>query len=406
MPVFEYIALTGRGKGKKGIISAESQKKALDLLKSKGLFPQTLRPVAGESTCQKRKGLAWKFNTPSQSDLVLCLRGLATLLGANLPLTESLESVLEQTPKGAMRKVLAQIKEKISAGQSLSQAIAEHPKLFPPGYAAIIQAGENSGTLELVLERLAEFGEEQQKLRRKLQSALAYPILVLLVSLGVLFFLMTYVVPKVTQIFLDFQQALPLPTRILIFSSDLLKSSYPFLGLIIVLAFLGYKRCKTTAKGKLLFDRLGLRLPVIGELIHQVQLSRFCHTLGILLQNEVPLLLSLNIVKNVVQNTLFKQAVEQVTSEVSAGHGLTIPLSKQPIFPKTMVQLISAGERGGDLASMFLKVAANSENLVTQRIELLTSILEPLLILFLGGIVGFVVLAVLLPIFDMSQLIH
>ena len=407
MPVYEYIALDSSGKEKKGIINAESSKGALQQVRSLGLFPRQIHSVQTKSSGQaKRRRPLLSLRRVSQADLVITMRQLSILLSAGMPLASALDSILRQLKKRSIHRVMAQVRERINEGSSLAQAMEEQGHVFPPTYTAMIEAGESSGTLELVLDRLAEFGEQQQALKQKLQSSLAYPVLILLVSLGVIFFLMSYVVPRVTQIFLDFEQALPLPTLILIKVSNAVHAFWWSLPLLLLALWLGGRRFLATKAGRGWFDTYILRIPTIGPIIHQVLISRFSHTLGNLLHNEVSLLQALHIVRNVVANTQLQKAIDELYQAISEGSSLSGVMARKAIFPPTVVQLVAAGEQSGQLDSMFLKIAQTSEDFVTNRLTMLTSLLEPLMILVLGGVVGFVVLAVLLPIFDMSQLVQ
>ena len=407
MPVYEYTALDSKGREKKGEINAETSRLALEQLRVHNLYPSHIKAVSSPGTDASRKKSGFSFLTRvNQGDLVVVIRQLATLLSAGLPLAACLNSVLEQTRKGPLHRVFVQIRERINAGSSLAAAIEEQGQVFPPSFAAMVKAGESSGTLELVLERLAEFSEQQQELKRKLQSSLAYPVLILIVSLAVIFFLMSYVVPKVSQIFLDFEQALPLPTLILISISDVLHLYWWVVPCGIVVFWLVFRRIRATSRGRFLLDRCSLRLPLVGPILHSIVIGRFSHTLGTLLKNEVTLLQSLKIVRNVTGNTVLQHNVDAVINDVSQGSSVSKTLQKGEVFPTTMVQLVAAGEKSGRLDSMFLKVAQSSEEYVTNKLSMLTSLLEPVMILVLGGIVGFVVLAVLLPIFDMSQLVQ
>jgi general secretion pathway protein F len=314
--------------------------------------------------------------------------------------------MLQQLKRGALQQVLAQIRERIQEGSSLAASMEEHPRVFPAPFTAMIRAGENSGTLDLIMERLAAFGEQQEALKRKLQSSLAYPILILVVSLGVICFLMSYVVPKVTQIFLDFDQVLPLPTILLIKTSKIIQKYWLIIPSILLILIVFVKKWIQTSKGKKIIHKMFLHFPLVGPILHSLIMSRFCYTLGTLLQNNVSLLQSLSIVRNVASNIQLQEAVDHLTNEVSEGSDLAQALQERKIFSPTIVQMISAGEQSGNLESMFLKAAQTNEDFVTNKLAVLTSLVEPIMILILGGIVGFIVLAVLLPIFDMSHLIQ
>ncbi len=387
MSIYEYRALDVKGKERKGIINAESNREAVKHLRAQGLYPrqvhisQTRKGNAGQGL-NRIFSLGRRIN---QADLVVTLRQIATLLSAGLPLTVCLESTLQQTKKGGVYRVFAQILSRINQGSSLAGALEEQESVFPSTYSAMIRAGESSGTLELVLERIAEFGEQQQTLKNKLQSSLAYPVLILLVSLAVIFFLMSYVVPKVSRIFLDFDQALPLPTTILIKVTDLFSHywwCFPvgFLAVIVVL-----KRMSASAGGKFLLDSWTLKLPLVGPIVENIVLNRFSHILGVLLKNDITLLQALKIVRNVVSNTVLQQAVDRIITEVSQGSTLAQSMAREKIFPPTVVQLIAAGEQSGRLETIFLKITQNSEDQVTTRLAMLTSLLEPIMILALGG---------------------
>ena len=407
MPVYEYTALDIKGKEKNGYINADSHKAALQKLRTQSLYPRQLQAADSEQVVRQRsKWWQLRISRINPGDVVITVRQLSTLLSAGLPLATALDSMLNQMEKGALYKVMAQIRERINEGYSLAAAMEEQSHVFPSTFTAMIKAGESSGTLELVLERLADFGEQQQALKRQVISSLAYPALILLVSLGVIFFLMSYVVPKVSQIFLDFDKALPLPTLILIKTSGFIQQFWWIFPLILIIMFFLGRKMLSTPRGKKYIDAKLLQLPLFGTIIHSILISRFSHTLGTLLKNEVSLLQSLNIVRNVVPNTLLQEAVDKIYKEVSEGSNVSKPLSQSPIFSHTTVQLIAAGEQSGQLDEMFLKVAQDSENYITNRLSMLTALLEPIMILVLGGIVGFVVLAVLLPIFDMSQLVQ
>jgi general secretion pathway protein F len=407
MPVYKYNALTIQGKEQRGIVNADGDRQALDKLRHQGLYPRSLSRLETQALEQKAQNiLSNHFKRVSQAELVLMIRQMATLLSAGLPLTTCLDSMLQQLKRGALQQVLAQIRERIQEGSSLAASMEEHPRVFPAPFTAMIRAGENSGTLDLIMERLAAFGEQQEALKRKLQSSLAYPILILVVSLGVICFLMSYVVPKVTQIFLDFDQVLPLPTILLIKTSKIIQKYWLIIPSILLILIVFVKKWIQTSKGKKIIHKMFLHFPLVGPILHSLIMSRFCYTLGTLLQNNVSLLQSLSIVRNVASNIQLQEAVDHLTNEVSEGSDLAQALQERKIFSPTIVQMISAGEQSGNLESMFLKAAQTNEDFVTNKLAVLTSLVEPIMILILGGIVGFIVLAVLLPIFDMSHLIQ
>jgi general secretion pathway protein F len=408
MPVFEYTAFDSGGKSRRGIIDADSARAARQKLRADGIYPTNLEE-SHTSEVGERPG-RWQFRFTFQrvrrSELVSTTRQLATLLVSGLPLVTALGGVLEQIKRTALRRVLSQVRERVNEGMNLAAAMNEHPAVFPSLYTAMIHAGETSGTLELVMERLADFGEQQLALQRKIRSTLAYPILMLIVGSGVVFFLMSYVIPRVTQIFVEMQQALPLPTVILIGVSTLFQKYWFFMLLVGVLCWLSGRYYCRSPKGQRHYHSLLLRLPIVGELVQKVAIARITRTLGTLLKNGVPLLSALEIVCSLVDNVILEEAIEEARQEISEGASIATPLARGGIFPPTVIQMISVGEQSGNLEEMLFKVAEISESEVESRVATLTSLLEPVMILALGALVGFVVLAVLLPIFEMSHLVR
>ena len=406
MPVYEYVAIDTAGKNRRGIVDADSPRTARQKLRATGIYPTRLEETLGAAAAPEIS--RFRFRMPLQrvgrTELVTTTRQLATLLSAGLPLVTALTGVLEQMKRPALRKVLSQVRERVNEGVSLSAALGEHPAVFPSVYTAMIHAGESSGTLELVMERLADFGEQQAAIHRKIRANLAYPILMLSVGLLVIFFLMTYVIPRVTRIFVDMKRALPLPTVILIQVSNFFSKFWPVLVILIVLLWVGARFYVKTPKGRRGYDRLLLRLPVVGGIVLRVIIARITRTLGTLLGNGVPLLTALEIVRSLVDNVILGEVLDEARQEISEGANITTPLARGGLFPSTVIQMISVGEQSGNLEGMLFKIAETYESEVETRITTLTSLLEPVLILAMGVMVGFVVLAVLLPIFEMSHL--
>jgi general secretion pathway protein F len=406
MPVYEYVAIDAAGKNRRGIVDADSPRTARQKLRASGIYPTRLDETSPTEARTERS----RFELPMlrqrvrRADLVATTRQLATLLTAGLPLVTALSGVLEQVSKPALRRVLSQVRERVNGGSSLSVALAEHPAVFPSVYSAMIHAGESSGTLELVMERLADFGEQQMAIQRKIRANLAYPALMVGVGVLVVFFLMTYVIPKITRIFVEMKRALPIPTVILIQVSGFFQKVWPLLVLLVVLAWIAARFYVKTEKGQRLYHRSLLRLPIGGGIVLRVIIARITRTLGTLLGNGVPLLTALEIVRSLVGNVILGEVIEEARQEISEGATITTPLARGGVFPSTVIQMISVGEQSGNLEGMLFKIADTYEAEVETRITTLTSLLEPVLILVLGGLVGFVVLAVLLPIFEMSHL--
>ena len=411
MPVYEYVAMDAAGRSRKGVIDADDARVARQKLRAGGLFPSRISEApSGAPARGAGRGRPFRLSLGlarvKRTELAAATRQLSTLLSAGLPLEQVLSAVLAQIKGTALYTVLAQVRERVKEGASLSAALAEHPGVFGTTYVTMIQAGEQSGALELVMARLADFAEQETELRRKIWSAVTYPLLMLVVGVSIVFFLMVYVVPRITEIFVDLQRALPLPTTILIAVSTAMRDWWFLLPLAGLAVWGGLSWHGRRPAGRRRLHAWRLRMPVAGRLAHTIAVARFSRTFGTLLANGVTLLVSLDIVRSVVANVVIQDAVDSVRKEVSEGAGLAASMSRHDVFPPTMIQMLSAGEQSGELHSMLFKVAELYENEVSTRLAIMTSLLEPIMILALGGIVGFVVLAVLLPIFEMSSLVR
>lgn len=408
MAVFEYSALDARGKKVSGIIDADSAAAARQKLRSARIFPVSVREArAGEVKPEARTfafGRRLKRIRPAEAAMLT--RQLATLLGAGFPLVPALDTLLSQGRSHTFNRILAQVKDSVVAGSSFAAALARYPGTFSSLFINMVRAGETSGTLEIVLDRLAEIGEKQEELKNRIRSAMTYPLLMLAVGLLVLFFLLTYIVPSITAIFSDMNQVLPTPTRFLIRLSALIKGGWWVLLLAVVGLVVLFRMLGKTAKGRFLIDRTLLRLPAVGVLVRKMAVARFSRTLGSLLENGVVLLSALEIVKNVVGNVLLADAVAAAAREVGKGQGLGNSLAASRVFPDLPIQMITVGEQSGQLEAMLYKVADVYENQVQASILRMTSLLEPVMILLMGVVVGFIVLAICLPIFEMNTLIR
>lgn len=398
MALFEYSALDGRGKKSKGTLEAAGKQTANRQLRERGLFPVHLQEVRGGS------GQKGRLTRRVQVlELGVATRQLSTMLAAGMTIDDALATVADQQDPPALGKALARVREDVLQGVSLSRALAGDERIFPAIYINMVEVGEASGTLDKVLHQLAEFLEEQARLGARLKAALSYPLLMLLVGGGVLAFLMAFVVPKVTRMLEDLDQALPLPTLWLMgFSSFLAAYWWLLLALVLVAGWLARQKLKSE-RGQLWFDRLKFRLPLFGPLLLQSATARFARTMATLLRSGVPLLTSLEIVAGLLNNRQLKNLLTEVGVAVREGSGLAAPMRKAEIFPAMLTQMISVGEKSGDLEEMLLKVADNYEYQVETRLNGMMSLLEPLMILVMGAVVGFIVLAILLPIFQASQ---
>jgi general secretion pathway protein F len=332
-------------------------------------------------------------------------RQLATLLAAGFPLVSAMEAVISQTESTRLKTILAQLREKIVEGQSMADALQAYPHTFSPVYINMINAGETSGTLELVMERLADISEKQEAMKSRIRAALTYPLLMLLLGSAILFFLMTHVVPNITGIFTEMQRSLPAPTRALIAISDFLSRYFVVILLALPVTAFALRQLLKTEKGGRLFDRSLYKLPIISALMKKQAAARFAHMLGSLIENGIPMLGALNVVRGISGNHLFAETIDKAADDVSKGHGLARSLKGNNLIPPLAVQMIEVGEQSGALERMLQKIADFYERQMENQLLALTSLMEPLMIVFMGLIIGFIVLSICLPIFEMNQLI-
>lgn len=408
MPVYEYTALDRAGKNVVGIIDADSTVAARQKLRASGKYPVQIKETTAKAKSESAAGFSLPslFNRITPDDIHALTRQLATLLNAGIPLVGALDALMEQTTSPPLKKIIAQIKESVNEGNSLTVSLTRHPKLFSNIYINMVRAGEASGSLDVVLDRLAEFGEHQQALKGRFQAALVYPVFMAIIGTGVLFFLLSFVVPNLTRIFTEMKQVLPLPTTILIWFSDFMRSYWWAILVVIVASIIGIKEFIKSPKGRHIWDTLKLHLPVIGQINRKIALSRFGRTLGSLLQSGVPLITSLQIVRNIVNNVLIGAVIDEAMEDIQAGKSLNLALSRSIWFPPVFRQMVSVGEQSGDLEGMLHKVADAYEREVETRITGMTALIEPIMILFMAAIVGFIVISILLPIFEMNQMIN
>lgn len=409
MPVYEYTAFDQQGRKIKGIIDAGSVTAARQKLRETQIFPIGVMESAADQKDERagRKSMGRLFGKVGLREVSVMTRQLSTLLGAGLPLVHALTTLVSQTMHPEMKKTLAQIKEDVNEGNSLTASMSHFPRIFPPFYINMVRAGEASGTVNQVLDRLADFNERQQELKTRIRSTLAYPILMFLIGSLVLFFLVTFVVPNITQIFQEMNQALPAITILLIAVSRFLKSYWWVIAMAAVLIVSGLRYAiAKTPEGQYLWDKIKLRAPLFGPVHRKMAVARFSRTLGTLLQSGVPLLAAMDIVRNVVDNRLIADDLQTASRDVEAGQGLSTSLAKSDHFPPIVIEMISVGEHSGNLEPMLYRVADSYEKEVAAHILMMTSLLEPAIILFMGLVVGFIVVSVLLPIFEMNQLVR
>ena len=409
MPIYAYKGLTAQGRTVTGILDADSPTNARVSLRRSGVFPTTLQEEMARPSQQNPNAETDSprlFERVPVQELALFTRQLATLIGAGLPLVECLETLGEQVERASLQRVLAHVRQQVREGGSLADALQSHPRVFSAIYVNMIRSGEASGALATVLSRLADYTEGQARLLRTVQSALTYPLLMVIVASAILVFLLAYVVPQVTQIFRDTGQILPLTTRVLIAISSFLSDHWWELSALGACGLFGFSRALRTDKGRAWWDQFVLRLPWVGRLVQRLNVARVSRTLGTLLASGVPILTALEIVTQLVSNTKLRRALADARLSVQEGESLAVPLKRSGVFPGLFVQMVTVGERSGELEPMLHRAAEAYDEEVAIALARLTSILEPLTILVMGGVVLFIVLAILLPIFQLNQLAH
>jgi general secretion pathway protein F len=408
MPVYKYKGFSQGGKSTAGIIDAENSKSARLKLRKTGIFPTEIteeRQREGAAASSPSRGLQRKTVLSAQ-DRAVITRQLGTLLVAGLPLVEALGVLIEQSPKKPIQALLADVREQIREGKALSAALETYGRDFSPVYLHMIRAGESSGALDHILFRLADFLEQQLALKHKVTNAALYPTLMLIVGVSVLFFLMTFVVPKITGVFAEMHQALPWPTVLLIGISGFLGTFWWALLGGVGMAVYGIRRALETPKGRAKADHWLLRLPLIGNVARMVAISRLTSTLATMLASGVQLLEAMAVTKHVMNNAVLERAVEQARENIREGESIAEPLKRSGEFPPLVTHMIAVGEKSGEMEEMLRRVSQIYDAEVDRVITRLTALMEPIMILGMGVIVFFIVVAILLPIFEMSQIVR
>ncbi|AUX49073.1 general secretion pathway protein GspF [Sorangium cellulosum] len=407
MAVFEYKGiLVGTGKPVKGVRDAENAKALRAALRKDGIMLTGATEEQAAKAKAKRDIKLFAFaSRPSSSDIAVMTRQLATLIGAGIPLFESLNALIEQVEKESLKKVLTQVREQVREGTSFAKALEGHPGVFPPLYVSMVRAGEASGTLEGVLTRLTTFMENQAKLVGKVTAALAYPALMALIGVGLISVLMIAVVPNVTGIFASMDQALPWYTAALIGTSEFAASYWWLVLLAIVGGVYGFRRWVRTPKGRMTWDTFVLRAPIFGKLIQMLSIARFARTLATLLSSGVALLSAMDIVRSVLGNAALEKVVVDAIGSIREGQSIADPLKRSGRFPPIVTHMIAIGERSGQLESMLENVANAYDSAVETRVQVLTSLLEPLMIVIMGGAVAFIAISILMPLIQMSSFV-
>jgi general secretion pathway protein F len=404
MPVFAYRGLAANGRSVAGVVDADSVRTARGKLRERGIFPTDLaeeEPVVKRSLSDYLPSFGRRI---PPTELSLLTRQLSSLLGAGVQLVDALAALADQSARPVTKRLISQIRERVREGTSLGDALAAHPETFSDLYIGMVRAGEAAGALEVVLNRIADFNESQAEFKAQVTHALTYPIIMVCVGSAIMFFLMGYVVPQVATIFQQNNAALPLPTVILITISNFISSYWMLLLLLIVGTIAAVIYALSTRRGRRFYDTWLLRMPYIGGTVTRVLCARFSRTLATMLQSGVQLLPALASVKHVITNALLADAVEESRTSIREGHGMTHPLAQSGLFPPLLIEMIRVGERTGEVESMLERVADTYEREVARSLDQLTTLLEPLMTLAMAGIILFMMLAILLPIFQLNQL--
>lgn len=405
MSGYKYEALDPAGRVRKGVLEADSERQARQSLREQNMVALEIEAMLEEvGNTPGKKATGWRRGL-SSAQLSLLTRQLANLIGAGLTIEETLNALIEQAETERARHILAGIRGQVLAGQPLSKAMESYPHVFPPVYLSLVRAGEQSGQLNHVLQRLADYIEERHAMRQKIILAFIYPLVVTLVAVIVVTGLLTYVVPQVVSVFRDSHQTLPWLTRALIGLSDFLRATGVYWLAVLVVAAWAVRRALRSEAVKFRFHLFLLRMPVVGRFVRDANAARLASTLAILANSGVPLLAALQAGAGVVTHLPLHRAVEDAAKMVREGASLSRALGRGKLFPPAMIHLIASGEASGKLGQMLDQSATQQSQMMQQRLAILTGLLEPLLILAMGGVVLVIVLAILLPIFEMNQLI-
>ncbi len=415
MPLFEYKGFTAKGKATSGVLEADGPAELRGRLLQSGIYLthfSEARAGTAKKAAPSQGGLLARevnlkglFERVKQSDVAVLTRQFGTLLKAGVPMSEALAALIAQQESPRLRVIVGTVREKVREGASLADAMKEHPEAFPELYVNMVRVGEASGTLDIVLARLADFLESSVRLRSKLTAALIYPVLMVCVAMVIVSIMMLFVIPRVTEMFEEMGTQLPLVTRILIFVSNTFANTWFILIPLVAAGVVWFRRWTRTEKGRRWYDSYRLRLPIFGPVIRLVAVARFARTLSTLLSSGVAVLTALDIVKTIVNNVVLAAAIEDAKVAVREGQSLAGPLQRSGQFPPMMTHMIAIGEQTGQLEEMLRNVAEAYDAEVDNRVTTLTAILEPVMIVGMGMMVTFLVFAILMPMLQMNEVI-
>jgi general secretion pathway protein F len=400
MAIYDYRGLNPAGKSSRGIIDAQNIEAAREKLKARGLYLQEISEVTG-----KKRGLLRSISFGRRRNVAsIVTRQLSFLLGAQLPVINSLDGVIDQTDDEEAKKMMIDIKEKIKEGKSVSSAFRDYPKYFNQMYVNTVHAGELSGKLDEVFRRLSEMFEKNQALIGKLRSALTYPVLMLCFAFVIIVFFVSFIIPTFAQLFADFDTVLPLPTRLLIGSTTVISKGWWVIVILLAAALYVFMRVYRSERGRLYFDQLVLKLPVVRKLLLDTFKIRFSYTMSLMVSSGIGIIEALEGTRDIFRNRIFTDALNRAIESVKKGEKLSRALSSNTLFNASILGMIHAGEMGDRIPEVLDSIGRNIEVDLTERVQVLTSLAEPIIIVVIGVLIGFAVLSIMLPIFQLNQI--
>jgi len=402
MPAYEYKALDSRGKQKQGVMEADAPRAVRQQLRDRGMTPLSVEPAVDK---QKPATALSSRGSLAASDLALVTRQLATLIQSGIPIEQALSAVSQQSEKPRIRSMLIAIRAKVMEGYSLADSLGEFPRAFPRLYRSTVAAGEHAGHLDLVLNRLADYTESRQEARQKIQLAAIYPIILSVVAIAIVVFLLTYVVPDIIEVFLKQGQELPVLTRGMLAVSDFLANYGIYLLILIIAVVVGFRLALAKPGFRMQFHKRLLHLPLFSGMVRGVNTARYASTLSILTTSGVPLVDAMRIAGEVLSNDFLRQELREAARKVSEGGSLHRSLDQTGYFPPMMLHMIASGEASGELDSMLERTARMQENTLQSKIAAIVGLFEPMMLLFMGVVVLIIVMAIMLPILNMSNLV-
>jgi general secretion pathway protein F len=405
MPVYEYKGVNRSGKNVKGIIDADSQRTARLKLKKEGVYVMTL---ADKMKAQQKKKSSSSLSSKSVSvdDVSNMTRQLASLVKANIPLVDCLSAISDQMENPYLKEVLADCRNQVNEGSTLQKAMLKYPKVFDNVFVSMVGAGEMSGSLDVILMRLAEFTEARSELRAKVQSALMQPTITIIAMIAILMGMFIYILPTITTILIDQGVDIPWYTQSVIDISDFMVNYWYLIIAFLVGGVSFFMIWKNSTSGRPIWDRILINLPIVGKIARMIAVSRFTRTLSTLLSGGVPMLNAMDIVRNVVDNAVLAKAIDDARDNIREGESIAGPLRKSEQFPPIVIHMVSIGEKTGDLERMLNQVAETYDFQVKNKVEGLTSVLNPIMTVLMGGVIGFIVLSVLVPMMDMLNTVQ